>query len=89
MSKKKFKYVIIIDDKTGKPMAWSESSKQLCFCTNWEDDPHPVRFYTVHKASKLIEKTIANRGKWKMSEGSYSTLPFELKYWHEQISKRK
>lgn len=77
--KKKFKYVIITDEN-GKPMAYSDADKKLCFCTDefWEDEPWPVKCYTIAKARRLIEKSKAYRTKNRLSETLYKLIPFDL-----------
>lgn len=87
---KAFKYVIIFIAEENKPVAWSENDKQLCRCTewNWPDEPHPIRFYTIAKATRLIEKTRIHRLKWRLSPIMFITMPFDLTYWQESISKK-
>jgi len=86
---KKFRHVIIIDSKTGKPMTWDNNSSQLVFCTNenWQDKHTPCTFYTKLKAKKFIEKTIDNRTSWKMQPGEYLTIPFLLPIRFKYIKK--
>lgn len=70
---------VIITDESGKPMAWDEVSKQICYCTdnNWESTPFPVTTYTIKKAARLITKSVRNRKRWKMGETKYKTMPFD------------
>ncbi len=78
MAKKIFKYVIITDEDN-RPMAWSENSFQLCYCTDhsWKGStPHPVEAYTIAKAIRLIEKSKAMRKKNNFSPTVYKTMPF-------------
>lgn len=88
--RKKYKYVIITDE-SGKPMAWDDIGKQLAYCTNsnWQDEHHPVRFYTVAKAKRLIDKSMSSRRKRNpTTEFKYLTMPFELTYWQETRAKK-
>lgn len=84
----KFKHVIIVDGKNKQPMVWDEVGKQLVFCTteDWDDEPVPVKMYTIAKARKLIKQTIENREVWKMSPRTYKIMPFQIgvnfKYWN-------
>lgn len=88
--KKNFKHCIITD-AVGKPMVWDEYSKQLVYCTDehWQDDHTPVRMYSKLRARQLINKTINNREKWKMSPGAYKLMPFEVgnaySYWNTKL----
>lgn len=81
---KKYKYVIIVDENN-RPMAWDELGKQLAYCTNdrWEDEHHPVVFYTILKAKKLIAKSTINKRINNLSPIKYFTMPFDLNYRQE------
>ena len=68
----------VIVDADMKPMAWSERSKQLCYCSSqeWRDTPHPLASYLRKTAEDYIQKTITNRKRWNMEEGRYLLMPF-------------
>ena len=65
-----FKRFVIVDADM-KPMAWSERSKQLCYCSSqeWRDTPHPLASYLRKHAEEYIQRTITNRKRWNMEEG--------------------
>ena len=55
MKYKDFDYVIIVDDEN-KPMSYSKSDGQLCYCDdeNWEDDIHPIKIISKQTAKRHI-----------------------------------
>lgn len=79
MNNKTYSLCIIVDQDK-QPMAWCDSSKQLCYCTTdeWQDEHHPVVAYGNKEAAYYIKRTIINRRRKGYEEGIYKTMPFTL-----------
>lgn len=72
-----YKYFLVVDVESGKPMAYDRG--QFCYCTTekWQDEHFPAKAYRYGEAVDLIRKTKRNRKRNGFEPGEYLLVPFQ------------